>query len=163
MVAALTLAGELRKRQHSFTSVSDVTRFLDSSWEYLCTSRPTAVNLFRMADELQRLARSLAESAPNNPEGMISSLLKVIEEEKLAKDIADNRAIGSNGADAILSSVPEKSQVLVITHCNTGSLATTGYGTALGVVRALHERGRLGCCYCTETRPYLQVNAAESS
>lgn len=46
--------------------------------------------------------------------------------------------------------------VRVLTHCNTGSLATAGYGTALGVVRALAEAGRLEHAYCTETRPYNQ-------
>ncbi len=45
----------------------------------------------------------------------------------------------------------------ILTHCNTGSLATGGYGTALGVIRALAEAGRLGKVYCTETRPYNQV------
>lgn len=44
----------------------------------------------------------------------------------------------------------------VLTHCNTGSLATAGYGTALGVVRALQEQGRLEHAFCTETRPYNQ-------
>ena len=43
-----------------------------------------------------------------------------------------------------------------MTHCNTGSLATGGYGTALGVIRALHDMGRLELAYCTETRPYNQ-------
>ncbi len=47
-------------------------------------------------------------------------------------------------------------QVRVLTHCNTGSLATAGYGTALGVIRALHEAGKLEHAYCTETRPYNQ-------
>jgi methylthioribose-1-phosphate isomerase len=46
--------------------------------------------------------------------------------------------------------------VRVLTHCNTGSLATAAYGTALGVVRALHEAGRLEHAFCTETRPYNQ-------
>lgn len=44
----------------------------------------------------------------------------------------------------------------MLTHCNTGSLATGGYGTALGVIRALHERGCLTRAFCTETRPYNQ-------
>lgn len=104
----------------------------------------------------------------------------------LEKDIADNKAIGANGAKAILEHVAEASgagasPVRVLTHCNTGSLATAGYGTALGVVRHLSELGKLGkvyatyqtnininthpslslyiCTehvYCTETRPYNQ-------
>jgi len=59
-------------------------------------------------------------------------------------DVEDNKSIGKWGADEILSKVPERSFIRVLTHCNTGSLATAGYGTALGVIRSLHERGRLG-------------------
>ena len=47
-------------------------------------------------------------------------------------------------------------KVRVLTHCNTGSLATAAYGTALGVIRSLHETGQLAHAYCTETRPYNQ-------
>ena len=52
---------------------------------------------------------------------------------------------------------PGDSPVSILTHCNTGSLATAGYGTALGVVRALHAKQQLKMTYCTETRPYNQV------
>ena len=47
--------------------------------------------------------------------------------------------------------------MVALTHCNTGSLASAGFGTALGAVRALHEMGRLRTAYCTETRPYNQA------
>lgn len=53
----------------------------------------------------------------------------------------------------------DKAGLNVLTHCNTGSLATAGFGTALGVVRALHAQGRLHHVYCTETRPYNQGEA----
>lgn len=62
----------------------------------------------------------------------------------LAKDISDNKAIGDHGAKEILLQYPPKSMVRVLTHCNTGSLATAGYGTALGVIRSLHQLKRLG-------------------
>jgi methylthioribose-1-phosphate isomerase len=64
----------------------------------------------------------------------------------LEKDIADNRAIGDAGANSILSHCSGDSMVRILTHCNTGSLATAGYGTALGVIRSLHSLGRLGKC-----------------
>jgi methylthioribose-1-phosphate isomerase len=64
----------------------------------------------------------------------------------LEKDIADNHAIGDAGAKAILSHCSGDSMVRILTHCNTGSLATAGYGTALGVIRSLHSFGRLGKC-----------------
>ncbi|KAK7930216.1 hypothetical protein WMY93_006611 [Mugilogobius chulae] len=73
----------------------------------------------------------------------------------LERDVNDNRKIGNYGAQHILSGVPRDS-VTILTHCNTGSLATAGYGTALGVVRSLHALGRLKRMYCTETRPYNQ-------
>lgn len=74
----------------------------------------------------------------------------------LQKDIDDNLAIGANGAEAILSRGSRDGPISILTHCNTGSLATAGYGTALGVVRKLHELKRLEHVYCTETRPYNQ-------
>lgn len=62
----------------------------------------------------------------------------------LEKDIADNKAIGDFGAQEILKNVNGDNSVRVLTHCNTGSLATAGYGTALGVIRSLHKRNSLG-------------------
>lgn len=62
----------------------------------------------------------------------------------LEKDVADNKAIGDHGAAEILKKSSNEEQVRVITHCNTGSLATAGYGTALGVIRSLHSNGKLG-------------------
>lgn len=62
----------------------------------------------------------------------------------LEKDVKDNEAIGEHGAREILLKYPGDTLVRVLTHCNTGSLATAGYGTALGVVRSLHALKRLG-------------------
>lgn len=64
----------------------------------------------------------------------------------MKEDIETNRNIGENGAQAILaeSQVQSGGKLKVLTHCNTGSLATAGYGTALGVVRSLHAAGNLG-------------------
>jgi methylthioribose-1-phosphate isomerase len=74
------------------------------------------------------------------------------------------QAIGQAGAHALLAAVAARGRaaarpggkLAVLTHCNTGSLATAGYGTALGVARALHEMGRLEMVYACETRPYNQ-------
>ncbi|RZB65123.1 Methylthioribose-1-phosphate isomerase [Glycine soja] len=73
----------------------------------------------------------------------------------LEDDVASNRAIGSYGA-SIIQHQTEKQKFSVLTHCNTGSLATAGYGTALGVIRALHSAGVLERAYCSETRPFNQ-------
>ena len=64
--------------------------------------------------------------------------------------------MGEHGADALLAAAAKGRKLRVLTHCNTGSLATAAYGTALGVIRSLHVRGQLEHAYCTETRPYNQ-------
>lgn len=106
------------------------------------------------ADELIKLANELATDESNSVADMKRKFLNATEA-MLAKDIEDNHSIGTNGANAILASA-EGTLVRVLTHCNTGSLATAGYGTALGVVRKVHELNRLEHVYCTETRPYNQ-------
>ena len=102
------------------------------------------------ADALRRRKRAAADGAV---EAVIAEC-----EGMLAADIANNRAIGSFGADALCAAVgkPANVPIRVLTHCNTGSLATAGFGTALGVVRALRETNRLEHIYCNETRPYNQ-------
>ena len=74
----------------------------------------------------------------------------------LIDDVNDNRAIGDHGAKWIIKQNPFLPKFKVLTHCNTGSLATAGYGTALGVIRSLYAAGALEHAYCTETRPYNQ-------
>eukprot|EP01018_Ginkgo_biloba_P025261 Gb_17652 [translate_table: standard] len=74
----------------------------------------------------------------------------------LIDDISANKAIGSHGAQFILRQRQNCDKLNILTHCNTGSLAIAGYGTALGVVRALHSEGLLETAYCTETRPFNQ-------
>ena len=72
-------------------------------------------------------------------------------------DAKDVQAMGEHGAAALLAAAKAaRGKLRVLTHCNTGSLATAAYGTALGVVRSLHALGRLEHAYCTETRPYNQ-------
>ncbi|EWC46238.1 hypothetical protein DRE_04409 [Drechslerella stenobrocha 248] len=74
----------------------------------------------------------------------------------LIQDVEDNKAIGSHGANWISSAVGKTADIRVLTHCNTGSLATASYGTALGIIRSLHASSALVHAYCTETRPYNQ-------
>lgn len=90
---------------------------------------------------------------------MTASVLldKVIEaaEQIRIDDVTNNRLMGMHGAKRILELV-DRNKIRVLTICNTGSLATGGYGTALGVVRSLHEMGKLEQVYACETRPYNQ-------
>ena len=162
-MAALTLAVQLHEQRATLTSTGAVRTLVHDAWTYLCTSRPTAVNLFRAADVVRSLTDRLEASGDGDVGVMIQTIIEALEG-MLEKDIQDNRAIGRWGASAILAGAAAasgNSKVAVVTHCNTGSLACAGYGTALGVVRSLHEQGRLERCYCTETRPYLQVSHAE--
>lgn len=110
----------------------------------LAASRPTAVNLFWALDRM-----GLALGAA----GCGAEALPILIREAEAihrEDVAMNRAIGAAGA----AIVPHGARIL--THCNAGALATGGYGTALGVIRAAHEAGKGNMVYCDETRPLLQ-------
>lgn len=154
IVAALSLAVELRRR--TFASAQEAMAAVKERLAYLRTSRPTAVNLFEMAARFEALAEQAAQQPASDGASVANTIVKAAEA-MMAADIADNRAIGAHGAEAILSGKVTDHMVKVLTHCNTGSLATAQYGTALGVIRSLHEQGRLEHAFCTETRPYNQV------
>lgn len=152
IVGCLSVAVELHRS--SFDNKQALHQEVKSKFDYLVTSRPTAVNL---AKETEKFCKYLNEMLIDNTistEEMRKRLIKSIES-LLEKDIADNKAIGKYGAEAIMSA-NKNPKVNILTHCNTGSLATAGYGTALGVIRHLHEKNQIGRVYCTETRPYLQ-------
>jgi methylthioribose-1-phosphate isomerase len=114
--------------------------------ETLARTRPTAVNLFWAIDRMRRLYESLRGTPPSDIVNRLITEARLIKEE----DIAINRAIGQHGAPL----VPDGKTVL--THCNAGALATAGYGTALGVVRAAVEAGKNIDVFADETRPFLQ-------
>jgi methylthioribose-1-phosphate isomerase/methylthioribulose-1-phosphate dehydratase len=105
-------------------------------------ARPTAVNL---AWGVDRALGRLEEGV----DAVLAEALEVLEE-----DVRCNRALGERGAEWLIQHAG--SPVDVQTHCNAGALACVEWGTALGVVRALHERGALGHVYAAETRPLLQ-------
>lgn len=123
---------------------------LDSEFETICSTlaatRPTAVNLFWAIDRMKRLYASLR----GQPIAEIRDALVREAKQIYLDDIAINRAIGDHGA----ALVPDGKTVL--THCNAGALATTGYGTALGVIRAAVEAGKHIDVFADETRPFLQ-------
>ena len=104
--------------------------------------RPTAVNLAWGVDRVRPLVERGADS-------VLAEAVEIV-----AEDERTNHEIGRHGADWIQARVPGK--VRVLTHCNTGALATTEWGTALGVIRELHARGALEVVYADETRPLLQ-------
>src|SRR5437899_4056954 len=116
----------------------------DEVCKTLAATRPTAVNLFWAIDRMRRVRSSI-----NNGDDVSRRMIAEAQQIRL-EDIAICRAIGRNGADL----VPDGKTVL--THCNAGALATAGYGTALGVVRAAVEAGKHIDVFADETRPFLQ-------
>jgi len=115
----------------------------DAEVDRVRDARPTAVNLAWGVDQVRQAV----------PRG--SAAVLALAEQVLVQDEAANRALSRHGADWILARVAVGA-VRVVTHCNTGALATCGWGTAYGVVHELHRRGRLGLVYADETRPLLQ-------
>ena len=119
----------------------DILSAMSQAKETLAASRPTAVNLFWALDRMEKLWLSVGPDLPR------------LEEEARAihrEDVQMNEAMGKAGAEL----VPQGARIL--THCNAGALATGGYGTALGVIRAAHAQGKVSMVYADETRPLLQ-------
>jgi methylthioribose-1-phosphate isomerase len=112
----------------------------------LASTRPTAANLFWAIDRMRRRFEEHAADPFPRLAAALSQEARAIQTE----DIEANRAMGRHGA----SLLPDECRVL--THCNAGALATAGYGTALGVVRAAIESGKRVAVYADETRPFLQ-------
>lgn len=110
----------------------------------LRSTRPTAVNLMWALDRILQLAER-TEDWRQLPELITAAACRMEEE-----DVQANRRLGKLGARLL----PD--EVRVLTHCNAGALATAGYGTALGVIRAAREMGKKVAVYADETRPYLQ-------
>ena len=123
---------------------------MDEEMERICArlagTRPTAVNLFWAIDRMKRLYATLRGKPVEEIRAALVAEAQLVKEE----DIEINRAMGRHGAPL----VPEGKTVL--THCNAGALATAGYGTALGVIRAAIEAGKKIDVFADETRPFLQ-------
>jgi methylthioribose-1-phosphate isomerase len=116
--------------------------------DLMAATRPTAVNLFWAIDRMKRVFGEAAR-AGESPDEIVARLqreARAIHDE----DVASCRAMGAFGAAV----VPDGARVL--THCNAGALATAGYGSALGVIRAAVEQGKRIAVFADETRPFLQ-------
>ena len=121
-------------------------RQLENVCDIMARTRPTAVNLFWGIERMKRVAGANRDKKLHQIKELLKKEAIRIEEE----DLAICRNIGKWGATLI----PEGATVL--THCNAGGLATAGYGTALGVIRAAHEAGKGIRVFADETRPWLQ-------
>ncbi|XP_076379161.1 methylthioribose-1-phosphate isomerase isoform X2 [Megalopta genalis] len=135
IVGCLSLATELMKEEP--VDKKCLRQDVEGKLNYLVSARPTAVNMKIAADELIQLVNMLSKDQSVTATEMKERFLKAIEA-MLEKDVADNKAIGDFGAQEILKHTSGDSPVRILTHCNTGSLATAEHA------------------YCSETRPYNQ-------
>ncbi|WP_051321553.1 S-methyl-5-thioribose-1-phosphate isomerase [Chrysiogenes arsenatis] len=135
---------------HEVTShpLETLANHMQSVRTTLAATRPTAVNLFWALEAMEKACNALIPTATNT--ATVANALWQHACQLHQEDIAINRRIGAHGA-ALL---PDHGGVL--THCNAGALATAGYGTALGVIRAAVEQGKRIHVFTDETRPFLQ-------
>ena len=161
IVAVLGLAVDLNSNETTVKELDSIDSsdgdailaYIQTKMDYLGTARPTAVNVFNALEELKSILEGDKEGHGAR-QRMCQAIAKHAEF-MLERDVSDNKAIGAFGAEAILKTTGgEKARVVTI--CNTGSLATAGYGTALGIVRALQEQDKLESITALETRPYNQ-------
>lgn len=155
----VVLAARARYARSAATWRQDIEQDL----QRLADSRPTAVNLFWALERMRAKINSIhaIPPLPQTGEGLSSGNSPAVSGDPVPallaearriheEDIAANRRMGELGAACI------QSRGLVLTHCNTGSLATGGYGTALGVIRSAYAAGKIERVYADETRPWLQ-------
>ncbi|MDR0310562.1 MAG: S-methyl-5-thioribose-1-phosphate isomerase [Acidobacteriota bacterium] len=146
VAAAMGIALGVKNAAAKSPSIEELGREFDIICIVIAGTRPTAVNLFWAVDRMKAVyarVRPLGTEAVRN--ALIDEALTVYRE-----DIEANRAMGRMGQELI----PDGARVL--THCNAGALATAGYGTALGVIRAAVEAGKKISVFADETRPWLQ-------
>ena len=136
----------LAARQSAAPDGDGLVADVEEAIKGLAATRPTAVNLFWALDRMRGVAEAhRALPVPALRERLLGEAQAILDE-----DLAGNKALGAHGA----ALVPERARIL--THCNAGALATAGYGTALGVIRAAHEHGRVALVWVDETRPVMQ-------
>ena len=144
--AAMGVAIGIERSQAA--SLAELTAEVAVICDHLAATRPTAVNLFWGIDEVRNVFNELAAKAASIAEIKAAVVAKA--RQMYDEDIAACKQMGANGA----SLMPKEGTVL--THCNAGALATCGYGSALGVIRAAIERGHKLNVFADETLPFLQ-------
>ena len=145
---AASMGVVLEVRRSSATGTTQLATEFYRACDLLAATRPTAVNLFWAIERMKRTFADAMKAGQSVDElkDTIDAEAKRVHDE----DVASCRALGRFGAEV----VPAEGHVL--THCNAGALATGGYGTALGVVRAADEAGKKVAVFADETRPFLQ-------
>jgi methylthioribose-1-phosphate isomerase len=146
VAAAMGVA--LGVRQSRASGTRQLTVEFTKICDKLAATRPTAVNLFWAIDRMKRAfgAAVQAGASVDDIKARLEAEARAIHDE----DVDGCRTLGHVGAEV----VPAAARIL--THCNAGALATAGYGTALGVIRAAAEAGKVAAVFADETRPFLQ-------
>jgi len=142
--AAFGVALEAKRQEQRTRAEFDAA--METAFRSLAASRPTAVNLFWALDQMRAALGAGTRDDPSSAAGRLADAAVAL----FNADLEINRAIGRAGA----ALVPDGARVL--THCNTGALATAGHGTALGVIRSARDAGKRVSVIASETRPYLQ-------
>src|SRR6187399_1277064 len=146
VAAAMGIA--LGMRRSKATGTKQFTTEFQKICDLMAATRPTAVNLFWAIERMKRTFAAAAQGGAS-----VNELKQRLEAEAHAihdEDVGSCKAMGAHGATL----VPDEARIL--THCNAGALATAGYGTALGVIRAAAEQGKRVAVLADETRPFLQ-------
>jgi methylthioribose-1-phosphate isomerase len=146
VAAAMGIA--LGMRRSNATGTKQFATEFQKLCDLMAATRPTAVNLFWAIEQVKRVFAEAAQGGCSVAE--IKQRLEAEARRIHDADVASCRAMGAFGADL----VPQDARIL--THCNAGALATAGYGTALGVIRAAAEQGKKVAVLADETRPFLQ-------
>lgn len=126
--------------------IGEFIKELETAGDFIKNTRPTAVNLSWAVDRIIARVKESSHLTTDRLKELVLSEAELIHRE----DITINKMIGFNGRDLI------EDNFTVLTHCNAGALATGGYGTALGVIRAAKEQGKNVMVFADETRPFLQ-------
>ncbi|KAG8917326.1 S-methyl-5-thioribose-1-phosphate isomerase [Tulasnella sp. 408] len=132
--------------------------YIQPKLDYLFTSRPTAVNL---GAAMRRLSKVLHDAKERDIPATDAAVEFVAEGRKIAdEDVGRNKEMAKHGGEWILAEAKKRGEegdkINMMTVCNTGSLATSGYGTALGLITYLHETGKLERAFYTQSTPYHQ-------
>ncbi|WWC71877.1 methylthioribose-1-phosphate isomerase [Kwoniella pini CBS 10737] len=154
-LAALSLKSSLSSSFNiNGKSKEEIKNWILEKCNYLQSSRPTAVNLSEAMNRIRNYIKASTNSKSNTTELIekVKEICKNVHEE----DLERNMLMGKLGAEWLFKKSGEKQKLKVITVCNTGSLATSGYGTAIGVITALFENEQLDTAYYAQTTPYHQ-------
>jgi methylthioribose-1-phosphate isomerase len=146
VAAAMGIA--LGMKRSKATGTKQFTTEFQRTCDLMAGTRPTAVNLFWAIERMKETFARAAQAGQSVAD--ITATLETEARQIHDEDVASCRAMGAFGATL----VPDDARIL--THCNAGALATAGYGTALGVVRAASEQGKRVAVFADETRPFLQ-------